>query len=455
MTEVEPKTGMALVTERQKLAAEEAGEVWLDVSRLLFQIFRGRLTGIDRVEIAYAEQMLALAPERVRFVAFDYWRGRFRRLNQRLVTEMIGELGPAWARGEMRALGRRALGELARSQLLAPALARQSGGARPVYVNVSTHPLQCIKPVGRLLTGTGALFVPLVHDLIPLELPEYVPSAWAGDLRRRLATIDAYADGVIANSQATAEALRPYMPLMPLAALPLGINPRAPGMVPAEERPYFVMLGTIEPRKNHLLILQLWRQMVEEMGERAPRLYVIGQRGWDNEQVIDLLERSRLLRGHVIETGMIPDGEMAARVKGARALLMPSFAEGYGLPVAEALAMGVPVLCSDIAAHREVGQAVPDYLNPVDGLGWRAMIDAYATPGSPARAAQLARLGTWRAPDWRAHVAGALAFIGQLTPRRAEAQSSWSRTMLATSMASTQRMKPATAVSSMTSQRTG
>ncbi len=454
--------GRRLVTDRQKTATGPVratnmggeGELWLDVSRLLFQLFRGRLTGIDRVEIAYAEQMLALAPGRLRFVAFDYWRGRFRRLRQPRVAALIEALGPAWERGDMRALGRRALGELARSQFLAPALPRHAGGARPVYVNVSTHPLQFTAPLGRLLARTGALFVPLVHDLIPLELPEYVPSAWVGDLRRKLATIEAYADGVIANSQATATALRPVLPHMPLAALPLGISPRAPGPLPAETRPYFVMLGTIEPRKNHLLMLHVWRRLVEMMGARAPRLYVIGRRGWDNEQVIDLLERSRVLRGHVIETGMLPDGEMAARVAGARALLMPSFAEGYGLPVAEALAMGVPVLCSDIAAHREVGQGVPDYLDPVDGAGWLAMIAAYAAPDSPQRAAQCARLAAWRAPSWRAHVAEALAFIGQLSPRRA-VQSSWSRTMLATSMASTQSMNPATAVSTMTSQRTG
>lgn len=64
---------------------------------------------------------------------------------------------------------------------------------------------------------------------------------------------------------------------------------------------YFVVLGTIEPRKNHLLLLQVWRQLIEELGLAAPRLVIIGQRGWECEQVVDLLDRCEVLRGVVLE----------------------------------------------------------------------------------------------------------------------------------------------------------
>src|SRR3546814_13103818 len=82
-----------------------------------------------------------------------------------------------------------------------------------------------------------------------------------------------------------------------------------------------------------------------------------------------MLERAEILRGHVIEAGSVPDNEMNALVAGARAMLMPSFEEGYGMPVIETLSAGVPVICSDIVAHREVGGDAPDYLDPLDGLG--------------------------------------------------------------------------------------
>ena len=71
------------------------------------------------------------------------------------------------------------------------------------------------------------------------------------------------------------------------------------------------------------------------------------------------------------------------------------------MPVVEALAAGVPVICSDISAHREVGGAAPDYLDPLDGLGWLRSIESYSRPDSVERAAQMKRISTWRAPTWQ------------------------------------------------------
>jgi glycosyltransferase involved in cell wall biosynthesis len=86
-------------------------------------------------------------------------------------------------------------------------------------------------------------------------------------------------------------------------------------------------------------------------------------------------------------------------------LLFPSFAEGYGLPLAEALALGVPVIASDLPALREVGGVVPDYLDPLDGAAWRNAVADYVRPDSLARRAQLARLAGWTPPSWSAHFA--------------------------------------------------
>src|SRR3546814_18764202 len=105
-----------------------------------------------------------------------------------------------------------------------------------------------------------------------------------------------------------------------------------------------------------------------------------------------MLERAEIQRGQVIEAGSVPDNEMNALVAGARAMLMPSFEEGYGMPVIETLSAGVPVICSDIVAHREGGGDAPDYLDPLDGLGWLRAIEAYSRADSPERAAHLARI---------------------------------------------------------------
>jgi hypothetical protein len=177
---------------------------------------------------------------------------------------------------------------------------------------------------------------------------------------------------------------------------------RAP-QEPAGE-PYFICIGTIEARKNHLLLLNLWRHMAETQEPATiPRLIILGRRGWENEQVIDMLERCPALRGHVEEMNGCPDRRMNELLQGARALLLPSFAEGYGMPVAEALSVGTPVLCSDLPALREAGGAVPDFIDPLDGPGWKAHILDYFQRG-PRYAAQVARMPFWHRPSWADHI---------------------------------------------------
>ena len=80
----------------------------------------------------------------------------------------------------------------------------------------------------------------------------------------------------------------------------------------------------------------------------------------------------------VEECGRLPDTTVAGLLKGA--LLLPSFAAGYGLPLPEALTQGTPLLCSDIAVFREVGGDIPDYLDPTNGPAWYA-----AVPTTPSR----------------------------------------------------------------------
>lgn len=382
-------------------------EVILDISRLMWRSFHPTPTGIDRVEYVYARELLERMPERLAFAAVHPVGGYYGRLNTAAVRQFLAFTTARWRNVDRPGPGESRAAILRRLFSLRPRPVPLAKGPR-VYLQVSPHHLEDDEKVGDILRAEGAKFVNLVHDVIPLTHPEFARPNGAEDHLRRVRTIDRYADGIIGNSQATIDALAPHLTRgldgRAIRVVHFGADPPdlfGPKGHSIPDRPYFVYISTIEPRKNHLLLLNVWRRLVEQLGDEAPVLVLIGRRGWENENVVDMLERAEALRGHVIEAGELPDNQMQALVAQARAMLMPSFEEGFGMPVVEALAAGVPVICSDILAHREVGGDAPDYVDPIDGLGWLRMIDAYRKPDSPERAAQIQRLGGWRAPTWR------------------------------------------------------
>lgn len=384
-------------------------EIVLDLSRLLWRSFYPTPTGIDRVEYVYARELLARMPDRLSFAAVHPAGGYYGRLDPSAVRQFLAFTAARWRAADTP--DQRKSGAAVAGHLFAMRPRGVPKARRPrIYLQVSPHHLDDAEQVGAILRAEGARFVTLVHDVIPLAHPEFVRPQGAAEHRKRIHSIDSFASGIIGNSQATLDALAPHMRRgfagRQLAVAHFGADPPdgiAAGSYPVPTRPYFVYIATIEPRKNHLLLLNVWRRLVEIHGDAAPVLVLVGRRGWENENVIDILERAEVLRGHVIEAGELSDRQISELVGKARAMVMPSFAEGFGMPVVEALAANVPVICSDIAAHREVGGDVPDYIDPLDGLGWLRMIDSYRMSASPERESQIARLATWHAPTWAAY----------------------------------------------------
>jgi glycosyltransferase involved in cell wall biosynthesis len=399
--------------------------ILFDLSRLVSRAGRETPTGIDRVELAYAEHLVAGGTP----LSFTMMTplGGFGMLPEGVAKEYLQVLGAVWreAGSSQRIAQAKRLARtlhtaaLWRGERALRGQCRAETG-RVVYMLVSHHHLEKRRAITRLKRQVRARFVCLIHDLIPIEFPEYALPGQNDKHRRRIETAAALADAVIVNSTVTCEGFAPYLARAgrapPVVVASFGVNLTA-GMPiePSPVRPpYFVCIGTIEARKNHLLLLNLWRQLAEELGAAAPRLVLIGQRGWETESAIDMLERCPALRGVVFEHANVPDDEAARLVRGARALLLPSFAEGFGFPLVEALALGVPVLCSNLAAFRENGGDVPEYLDPLDGLGWRRAVIDYASPSSPRRAAQLRRLLGWTPPSWQDHFAAVEALIAEI-----------------------------------------
>ncbi|AOJ08969.1 glycosyltransferase family 4 protein [Burkholderia mayonis] len=380
-------------------------QILLDVTRLISRCYRGLLpTGVDRVGLAYVQRYGVGA----RGVLSEYGYSA-------VLTD--GDSQRTFAMLLAQRPDRRFIARLLARTWTVNRLRPAPNGS--TLLHTSHTGMEYPRYYRSMRQGNGrAVF--MVHDLIPLTHAEYSRPGVDDIHRKRIHAALHHADGLIANSQATLDSLAQEAKCAGLALPPSVVAPLAGGTEPQPAQaaplasPYFVMLGTIEPRKNHWFMLHVWRRLVERLGDAAPKLVVIGRRGWECENVIDMLERCASLRGAVIEQSDCSDDQLHAWLQHARALLFPSFVEGYGMPLVEALASRVPVLASDLGVFREIAADIPDYLDPLDGPGWLARIEAYARADSPERRAQLARIAGFRAPTWAAHFDIVDRFIASL-----------------------------------------
>ena len=390
----------------------------LDITRL---VSRAGLppTGVDRVEFAYLDGFLrdggagvwGLARTALGFVLLDHagltaFRDAVRARDfpyPDILSRLNRNLSPAARRGQSfvrwRAVAR------SRAHRLGALLRRMP--AEFVYYNVG-HSNLTEQVLDTVAAHEGARIAVLVHDTIPLDHPDFQRFGSAPRFRKMLTVATRHADHFVCGTQAVAADIERHvgsaMTRPGIVVAPLGVTPPRPapetlppGLMPL--RPFFVMLGTIEPRKNHALLLDIW----DDWGPGAPELLIVGRRGWRCEDVF-----ARLDEGvpHVREVQGLGDGAVAALLERAHGLLFPSLAEGYGLPPVEAAAMGVPVICSDLAACREVMRDWPVYADPSDRYGWEKQIKRLLHESGPTRWPPMTP------PGWAAHLEAVTSATG-------------------------------------------
>lgn len=360
----------------------------LDITRLIRRVGRV-MTGVDRVEMAYLQRLcredapfFALARTRIGYVLLD--RDGARAICARLERDAwgpldgLGRLSPGTP--EMRRRAEADLRRWAAARCLPirlPRMLRQHLPEGVVYFNTG-HSNLTNRVVGAWRALRGARIAVLLHDTIPLDYPEYQRPETKARFRAFLTRVARTADLVIYNSEATrADGERHMQAMGPVPeglVAHLGVDPvpPAPGELPEglpPGVPYFVTVGTIEPRKNHTLLLDVWERLLEAEAP-APHLMICGGRGWNNADVFARLDARERWRGSVHECPGLSDGAVMALLQGSRGLLFPSHAEGYGLPPVEGAAAGVPVICSDLAVFREILGDIPIYLTPGEPYSW-------------------------------------------------------------------------------------
>jgi len=127
---------------------------------------------------------------------------------------------------------------------------------------------------------------------------------------------------------------------------------------------YVMMAGTLEPRKNILGALEAY-SLLSPKNQQRYRFVIIGKKGWYYQQIFDAVKRLNLqLRIKFLE--YIPDDDLVTLMQGSKIFLFPSFYEGFGLPILEAMLCGVPVLASRVTSIPELGVDAVHYADPTD-----------------------------------------------------------------------------------------
>lgn len=133
--------------------------------------------------------------------------------------------------------------------------------------------------------------------------------------------------------------------------------------------PYFLSVSTLEPRKNLEALIEAFLQCHRVRGLSGSGLVLVGQQGWKDQRLVDAVARAKVHGAQILLTGYVPDEWLPALYAGAKAVVMPSLYEGFGMPVLEAKCCGARIVASDIPEIREAGGDSPIYVEPtVDGI---------------------------------------------------------------------------------------
>ena len=270
------------------------------------------------------------------------------------------------------------LGVLACQLLRAPVADRRLG-AGDIY-HATEH----------LLPWTARPSVMTVHDLIFERYPQHHTLANRTFLRVAMPLFVRRAGAIIAVSRHTKRDLLELYRTSPhkVHVIEEGIEARFRPTETEEVRlamerhairkPYLLMVGTLEPRKNHALAFEALARLKAAGWPHS--LVVAGRRGWLFDSVQSNVERLQL-ETDVIFTGRVPDADLPALYSGADCLLMPSLYEGFGIPVLEAMACGTPVVCSKVSSLPEVAGPAARYIESLTGEGLaEAVLDVLQNP---------------------------------------------------------------------------
>ena len=424
---------------RPSAARSGRSTIWVDVADFLeFFRYLERPTGIQRVEMEIFRELVRLEQPwgTIRFCRLDQSADRFEDIEFETLVRVFHD--PAVVPGSIYHRLLRPLRRTLRAKQLAywrpaPLGARAESfrsGDVLVCLGTSWENPRYVELLRRA-RELGVRIAALIHDIIPVACPELVEVALLRRFEPWLEGVLSNSDLVLTNSRHTRDTLCDYAARRQLATPPVQVLRFGSGFAavaaadaaPADTafpQPFVLYVSTIEVRKNHALLLRVWRRLIERHGAAAvPRLLFMGRIGWLIEDVLAELSLDGPLRDNVIIRSGLSDAEVAAAYRQCLFTVFPSLMEGWGLPVEESLEQGKLCVASNRGAIPEVAGDLVDYFDPADDTSAVAAIERpiFDHKYRCAREAQIRQ--EFRPRSWRDCVASLVANLEQLAAETA------------------------------------
>lgn len=266
--------------------------------------------------------------------------------------------------------------------------------------------------ISREARSAGAKLIVLLNDIIPIQFPEWYKPHDVKRFTDYVNLVVGLADRFILTSRRVASDVEDYaaklgVHLPELRHVPLGCDSarksKAEGRLPdgLETDRYILFVSTIEPRKNHSLLMNVWRRLVLDgtVARSGMKMVFVGRSGWMVDGILEKLHSHPDYGKSLVHLDNVDDATLSLLYRDSAFCAYPSFYEGYGLPPVEALAYGKALIASTGGAIAEVVGSSGLCLDPLDVEGWESAMREWIT--SPAaRAPYEAKAAKFVARSW-------------------------------------------------------
>ncbi len=378
---------------------------------------RGRVTGIPRVVQKYAASFSRFSS--VRFVYFDRPANGFVDLPEAEAHSLIhteeGKGAPDRAshkkkKGPFRKIRRRfGQGEKVPENQLVDL---RPGVPFLVFFVTSERHRNAIKSAA----DKGARIFAFIYDLIPIRVPQFCAPEVTALFPDSMDFLLSTAEELFCISKACEEDLKAYADergrRMPRTdVIYLGDEPLEGAQDTENElgapEGAFLCVATIEPRKNHEMLVNLWDRFAKEARVDIPPLVLVGQKGWLVDDFMTKLGNNPRLTGRVFVYHGVSDQVLVRLYQSCRMTLFPSHYETWSLPIRESLAAGKFVLAGDSPGLREAGEGLTEHIDPLDFRRWYNRVVYFAKDDQALTEREAAirdsfKLRTWESSALRA-----------------------------------------------------